>query len=169
MEYPKKESEKIELGINVIAGLLAHPDIFVGVDPVPLQGSLGDFNISLTDQTNKIAAAQLSTQVKDQHEEGYDFVLKSTIKRAEIVTHNNPDLMKLLGVHVKPHSKSVPVPGVPRAFEAIRQGAGTVRLDWKCPATGTGGEREFYMNGTSSQQAAAPQAPGWNSRQPSIS
>ena len=137
-EFPKSEADIIAAAQELIGGLLANPAIFPSppVSAADLQAQL-DSLIALRDQANAAqAASQLVTETKNA---GLDEVIdgmRANYSYAEIAVGDDVEQLRLIGREPRKTPAPPPVPGIPRALEAARQGEGWVFLDWKSPADG---------------------------------
>ena len=141
--FPDREAEIKALAQSIITGLVDNPDFpNPPVSPTELQAQLDSF-INLGDkQIADQAAAQQSTEAK---QDGRDLLigsLKSVLRYAEDAVDGNNAKLVALGWSGKAAPTPLQPPGQPRALEAPRQGEGWLFLDWKEPAEG--GKAAFY-------------------------
>lgn len=143
--FPKKEADVVALADAMIAGYAANPGDFPNADLAALQTARDQYQTDKDAQLDAQAKAQLSTEQKDVSLDGLEDKMKNEIKQSEVDTASDPENLELIGWGKKaPPSPSNP-PGQPRALDPIVQGAGTLLLDWKAPARGTGGTVRSYI------------------------
>ena len=71
--------------------------------------------------------------------------MKNEIKQSEVDTASDPEKLEQIGWGRKAAPSPSDPPGQPRALDPIIQGPGTLLLDWKAPARGTGGTVRSYI------------------------
>jgi len=101
-----------------------------------LQALLDSF-VSLCDQVNAHeAAGKMLTRTTSGGREELCDAMKANYGYAETATAPNYEQLELIDWEARKTPTAPDVPGIPRAFEAVRQGEGWVFLDWKSPADG---------------------------------
>ncbi len=144
-DFPKREGDIAALAKSVIAGYIAHPEVFPGADPAALQADLDAFKAAKNLQVRKQAEAQLAKQAKDGTLHQLRGRLKTQLKRSEADTAADPEQLELLGWAPKATARPVDPPGQPREVRSLAEGAGNVTLEWKSPASTDGGRVRTYV------------------------
>ncbi len=141
--FPSKEADVIQLCDEILAGLTSHAADFPNNDQPGLLSLRTSYQTRKDTQLDLQAQAQLATEAKDDGLSDLTDKMKKELGQAEVSTSNDPVKLGYIGWGPKadPTSQS---PGQPRNLEAVIQGAGTVFLDWKGPARGTGGSTRVY-------------------------
>ncbi len=67
------------------------------------------------------------------------------LKQSEVDTKADPEKLEYIGWSPKSPAHPANVPGQPRNLETVVQGPGTIFLDWKAPARGSGGPVRTYV------------------------
>ena len=143
--FPTREAEVTVLANSMVAGYTAHPTVFPGADTVGLQAAFDAYFAAKTAQTDAQAQAQLATEAKEGGREALEVEMKNQLKQSEVDTAGDSGQLELIGWGPKAPAQPSDPPGQPRALDPAIQGAGTVFLDWKAPATGTGGKVRTYL------------------------
>ncbi len=137
-QFPQTEADIIVAAQALIGGLTANPAVFPAppVSAVDLQAVLDSF-VGVCDQVNANDAAgkQLTLTKQGGLEELIDG-MKANYGYGETVVAPDYEQLQLIGWDTRKTPSAPAVPGIPRAFEATRQGEGWVFLDWKSPADG---------------------------------
>ncbi len=128
----------------MIAGYTLHPTVFPSADLAGMQGRLAMFVNAKQTQLDKQAEAMIATEGKDTELEVLEDLMKTQIKQSEVDVAADPAQLELIGWGKKAPAQPSDPPGQARDLAAIVQGPGTVFLDWKAPApgTGTGGHKK---------------------------
>ncbi|MBI9082753.1 MAG: fibronectin type III domain-containing protein [Desulfobacterales bacterium] len=137
-QFPQTEAEIIVAAQAIIGGLTGNPTVFPTppVSAVDLQAVLDSF-VGLCDQVNanEVAGKQLTLTKQGGLEELTD-AMKADYSYGETATAPSYEQLPLIGWDKRKTPSAPAVPGIPRNFEATRQGEGWVFLDWKSPADG---------------------------------
>ncbi|HEG44027.1 hypothetical protein LCGC14_1507900 [marine sediment metagenome] len=143
--FPKREADILALVQAMIGGYSAHPGDFPSSIIFALLVSRGGYITAKNDQIEALAAAQVATDEKDTALAALVEVMKAELKKSEVDVGDDSEKLEYIGWGPKaPPSPSDP-PGQPRNLDAVVQGAGTVLLDWKAPARGSGGTVRTYV------------------------
>lgn len=143
--FPSRESDVIMLANAMISGYTTSPAEFPSADVPSLQTALDNYGAAKADQLDKQALAQLATDKKDEKLEGLVDFMKTELKQSEVDVASDPAKLELIGWGPKAPAQPSDPPGQPRALDPVIQGPGTLFLDWKPPASGTGGTVRTYL------------------------
>ncbi len=144
-KFPRREPDILMLVNAMIAGYTVHPTVFPSADVAGLQGRLAMYTNAKQAQMDKQAEAMIATEAKDTELEELEDLMKTQIKQSEVDVAADPEQLELIGWGKKSPAQPSDPPGQARDMAAIVQGPGTVLLDWKTPATGTGGTVRTYL------------------------
>jgi hypothetical protein len=136
--FPKTEADIIVAAQALIGGLTANPTVFPAppVTALELQAQL-DSVLGICDEVNAHeAAGKMLTLTKQGAYEELCDGMKGVYGYAETAVAPNYDQLLLIGREIRKTPSAPDIPGIPRNFEATRQGEGWVFLDWKSPADG---------------------------------
>jgi len=143
--FPKREADVLALIDAMIAGYLAHMADFPSVD----FSSIFNVHTLYTDakkvQTGALAAAQVATEQKDAALAALVEKMRDELKKSEVDVGDDSEKLEYIGWGPKALPSPADPPGQPRNLDAAEQGAGTVLLDWKSPARGSGGNVRTYV------------------------
>ena len=159
--FPRKEADVATLASTMLTGYLAHVADFPSADTAGLLAAQNAYSTAKSAQTDAMVAAQVATEAKDVALEALEDVMKTELKKSEVDVGDDSDLLEYIGWGPKaPPTPSSP-PGQPRSLEAVTQGAGTLVLDWKAPAAGTGGTVRTYVVERRDQPAGGGEFGPW--------
>jgi len=145
-KFPKREADILALCEAMIAGYLAHPADFPSRTPGPLLPAMsGQYLAVKNTQTSALAASQIATEQKDAKLAALVEVMKNELKKSEVDVGTDSEKLEYIGWGPKAPPSPADPPGQPRNLDAAVQGAGTVLLDWKAPARGSGGQVRTYV------------------------
>jgi len=71
--------------------------------------------------------------------------MRAELKKSEVDVGADSEKLEYIGWGPKAPPSPADPPGQPRNLDAAMQGAGTVLLDWKAPARGSGGQVRTYV------------------------
>jgi hypothetical protein len=144
--FPKREADVYALAQEMIAGYKAKPAIFVHADVPALETVLAEYQDARRVMLCYEALAKYWIEDKDFALDGIKTLMKQELAKSEIDTTNNPKQLKLIGWGPKAEAHRLVPPGMPRNLEILRAGKGTIELDWKAPASQSGGQvRNFVV------------------------
>jgi len=148
-QFPNAEADIVALANAMIAGYIAHPADFPSTDPltdlVALQTMLTNYNASKTAQIDALAAAQVATETKNLRLGALENVMRDELKKSEVDVGSDSEKLEYIGWGPKAPPSPAETPGQPRNLDPASQGAGTLFLDWKAPARGSGGTVRTYV------------------------
>ena len=160
--FPKRESDVIMLANAMISGYTINPAEFPSADVPALQTALDGYGTAKGDQLEKQALAQLTTETKDEKLDGLVDFMKTELKQSEVDVADDPEKLELIGWGPKAPAQPSDPPGQPRALDPIIQGPGTLFLDWKPPASGTGGTVRTYLVERREEPAGGGEFTAWH-------
>jgi len=165
-QFPKAEADIAALANAMIAGYIAHPADFPSMDPltdlVALQTMLTNYNASKTAQVDALAAAQVATETKNQRLDALENVMRDELKKSEVDVGSDSEKLEYIGWGPKAPPSPADPPGQPRNLDPVVQGAGTLFLDWKAPARGSGGTVRTYIIERREQPAGGGEFGSWS-------
>lgn len=145
-KFPKREADILALVNAMIAGYTAHPGDFPSRPPGPrLPVKRNAYMAAKNAQTEALAAAQIATEQKDAKLAALIELMKAELKKSEVDVGADSEKLEYIGWGPKAPPSPTEAPGQPRNLDAVMQGAGTVLLDFKAPARGSGGQVRTYV------------------------
>ncbi len=145
--FPKREADILALAIAMINGYQAHAADFPShtVSSPWLQLARGRLILAQREHTVARAAAQVATEQKDAKLAALIELMRAELKKSEVDVGDDSEKLEYIGWGPKAPPSPAETPGQPRNLDALAQGAGTVLLDWKSPARGSGGNVRTYV------------------------
>jgi len=142
--FPKRELEIQELAHRMVQGYTDNPTIFTNADIAGVQALLTDYETKKDDQDEKQAIAEIATGQKDIALHAMEVKMREQLKQSDVDVGANKDNLDLIGWGPRATPTPSTPPGQVRMLESVMQGAGTLKLDWKCPEAATGGPVRTY-------------------------
>jgi hypothetical protein len=143
--FPKREADILALANAMFAGYAAHAADFPSRDGPELAHKRAWYKSAKNNQTDALAAAQVATDEKDTALAGLAQKMKAELKKSEVDVGADSEKLEYIGWGPKAPPRPADPPGQPRNLDAVIQGAGSVLLDWKAPARGSGGTVRTYV------------------------
>ena len=144
-KFPKREADIAALANAMIAGYAGHAADFPSSNRITLMfGRLLYLNARKA-QTESLAEAQVATDEKDAKLAALVEKMKAKLKKSEVDVGDDSEKLEYIGWGPKGPPSPADPPGQPRNLDAVMQGAGTILLDWKAPARGSGGNVRTYV------------------------
>jgi len=164
-QFPNAEADIVALANAMIAGYTAHPADFPSMDPltdlVALTTALGNYNAAKIAQVDALAAAQVSTETKDLKLDDLEDLMRDELKKSEVDVGSDSEKLEYIGWGPKAPPTPAVTPGQPRNLDPVIQGPGTLFLDWKPPARGSGGAVRTYVIERREQPAGGGEFGSW--------
>jgi hypothetical protein len=160
-QFPNAEADVVALANAMVAGYGAHAADFPSSDAVGLTTALGVFNTTKIAQTDALAAAQVATEAKNLKLDELEDKMRDELKKSEVDVGDSPEKLEYIGWGPKAPPSPADPPGQPRNLDAAVQGAGTILLDWKAPARGSGGNVRTYVIERREQPAGGGEFGDW--------
>jgi len=164
-QFPDAEADIVALASAMIAGYTAHPADFPSMDPltdlVALQAALSGYQTAKIAQTDALAAAQVATETKDLKIDDLEDLMRDELKKSEVDVGSDSEKLEYIGWGPKAPPTPAVTPGQPRNLEPVVQGPGTLFLDWKPPARGSGGTVRTYVIERREQPAGGGEFGSW--------
>jgi len=164
-QFPNAEADIVALASAMIAGYTAHPADFPSMDPltdlVALQVALSGYQAAKTAQTDALAAAQVATEAKNLTLDSLEDRMRDELKKSEVDVGVDSEKLEYIGWGPKAPPTAAVTPGQPRNLDPVVQGPGTLFLDWKPPARGSGGTVRTYVIERREQPAAGGEFGSW--------
>jgi len=144
-KFPRREAEVIALVDEMIAGYLINPSMFPSADVPALQAARAAYTTAKDEQMTAQGVLAVATEAKQHSVDTLEDVMHLELRKSETDTAADPQNLTFIGWG--PKSKPTPSdrPGQPRSLESVKQGQETLHLDWKTPATATGGTVRNYI------------------------
>ena len=143
--YPTQQAQILALAEAMIGGYTEHAALFPNADTPLLQSLRDAYSIATAAQTEAMAKAQIATEAKQAALAQLQAVIKRQLKQSQIDTAANPDNLKYIGWGPRASAQSIEAPGQPLTLKSIDEGAGTLLIEWKRPARGSGGPVRTYI------------------------
>lgn len=136
--FPTKETDILALAQAMMTGFTAHTDVYP-LPPFPA-GSLSAQLNGVMSKLNEVREAlgayeQLITE-KDSLLSALDAAMRDDLRYAELTTHMNDDLLKLIGWGAHKGKSEPAPPGQAMDLTAPEEGPGWVKLTWGKPKSG---------------------------------
>ena len=164
-QFPNAEADIVALANAMIAGYTAHPADFPSMDPltdlVALQAALSGYQTAKIAQTDALAAAQVATESKDLKLDDLEDLMRDELKKSEVDVGSDSEKLEYIGWGPKAPPTPAVTPGQPRNLDPVIQGPGTLFLDWKPPARGSGGTVRTYVIERREQPAGGGEFGSW--------
>ena len=160
-QFPDAEPDMVVLANAMVAGYGAHAPDFPSADVPGLTTALSAYSVVKIAQTDARAAAQVATESKNVEVDALEGVMRDEIKKSEVDVGTDSEKLEYIGWGPKAPPSPAATPGQPRALEALMQGAGSLLLDWKGPARGTGGVVRTYVIERREQPAGGGEFGNW--------
>jgi len=143
--FPRRENEVAALARAMIAGYTANPSVFPHADLAGLTNTYDIYKSFRKGADCFMALAHMKTEAKDQALAELAEKMRVELKQSEVDTVADPEALKLIHWGERAAAQPQRKPGQPRDFEAVRQGRGTVAVDWKSPGSGPHGTVRTYV------------------------
>ncbi len=143
--YPAQQAQILALAEAMISGYTEQAALFPNADAALLQSLRDVYYNAAAAQTEAIAKAQLATGAKQAALAQLQAVIKRQLKQSQIDTAANPENLNYIGWGPRAAARSIEAPGQPLGLKSIDEGAGTLLIEWKRPARGSGGPVRTYI------------------------
>jgi hypothetical protein len=160
-QFPKPEADVVALANAMVAGYTAHAADFPSSDTSALAAVVNVFNTAKSAQTDAGAAAQVATETKDLKLDDLEDKMRDELKKSEVDVGSDSEKLEYIGWGPKAPPSPAVIPGQPRNLDPVVQGPGTLFLDWKPPARGSGGTVRTYIIERREQPAGGGEFGSW--------
>jgi hypothetical protein len=160
-KFPKAEADVAALTMSMMAGYNTHAADFPSADSAALSAAFSAYMGVRNAQTDAVAAAQVATEVKNTALDALEDLMRAELKKSEVDVGADGEKLEYIGWGPKSAPNPSTPPGQPRILEALVQGPGTLFLDWKSPARGSGGTVRTYVVERRQQPAGGGQFGDW--------
>ena len=160
-QFPNAEADIVALASAMIAGYTAHAAEFPSADALGLTTALGEYNTVKIAQIDAEAAAQVATEAKNLKLDPLEDVMRDELKKSEVDVGSDSEKLEYIGWGPKAPPTPAVTPGQPRNLDPVVQGPGTLFLDWKAPARGSGGAVRTYVIERREQPAGGGEFGSW--------
>jgi len=161
-QFPNAEADVAALVMAMTAGYAAHAADFPSADTITLSTAQSAYLIAKNAQTDAMAAAQVATEAKNIALDALEELMRDELKKSEVDVGNDGEKLEYIGWGPKSAPSPSTPPGQPRNLESVIQGAGTLFLDWKAPARGSGGTVRTYIIERREQPAGGGEFGVWS-------
>ena len=161
-QFPKAEADVSALAMSMMAGYSAHAADFPSANPMGISTAFGAYYTARNAQTDAMAAAQVATEAKNAVLATLEETMRAELKKSEVDVGNDGEKLEYIGWGPKSAPSPSTPPGQPRNLESVIQGAGTLFLDWKAPARGSGGTVRTYIIERREQPAGGGEFGSWS-------
>jgi hypothetical protein len=144
-KFPKRQADIEAMAVAMIVGYWNHAADFPSTDVDALSMAYTTYYNAKLAQTQALAAAQVATEQKDTKLAALIEKMKDELKKSEVDVGSDSEKLEYIGWGPKAPPSPADPPGQPRNLDAAMQGAGTILLDWKSPARGSGGNVRTYV------------------------
>ena len=144
-KFPKREADIEALALTMFTGYVAHVADFPSANKGGLFLALKAYRQAREADIDARAAAQVATEQKDAKLTALVDKMKAELNKSEVDVGSDSEKLEYIGWGPKALPSPAEPPGQPRNLDAAVQGAGTVLLDWKPPARGSGGRVRTYV------------------------
>lgn len=145
VQFPKLEADIIDLAKAMVVGYSAHAADFPCSNALSLIKALTDYNKAKIAQIDALAAAQVATESKNLKLADLEEKMKDELQMSEVDVGSDSEKLGYIGWGPKAPLSPADPPGQPRNLDLVALGAGTIFLDWKAPARGSGGTVRTYV------------------------
>ncbi len=160
-QFPKAEADITALASAMVAGYTAHAADFPSSDAASLTTVLTDYSTAKTTQTDAMGTAQVATEEKNLKLDDLEERMRDELKKSEVDVGIDSEKLEYIGWGPKATPTPADPPGQPRNLDPIIQGPGTIFLDWKAPARGSGGTVRTYVIERREQPAGGGEFGPW--------
>jgi hypothetical protein len=142
---PCKEADILALARQMLAGYISHAADFPSINRLLLNFKCDAYANAREGQIEALSQMKLATDNKNTSLNTLRELMKNCLKKSQVDASGDPDKLEYIGWGPKAPSVSADPPGQPRNLLALDQGPGSVTLDWKPPALGSGGPVRTYV------------------------
>ena len=160
-QFPNAEADIVALANAMVAGYGAHGIDFPSSDAVGLTAVLTAYSGAKTAQVDALAVAQVATEAKNLTLDDLEDKMRDELKKSEVDVGIHSEKLEYIGWGPKAPPTAAVTPGQPRNLDPVVQGPGTLFLDWKPPARGSGGTVRTYVIERREQPAAGGEFGSW--------
>ena len=160
-QFPNAEADIVALANAMVAGYGTHGIDFPSSDAVGLTAVLTAYSTAKTAQTDALAVAQVATEAKNLTLDDLEDKMRDELKKSEVDVGIHSEKLEYIGWGPKAPPTAAVTPGQPRNLDPVVQGPGTLFLDWKPPARGSGGTVRTYVIERREQPAAGGEFGSW--------
>ena len=144
-QFPKAEADVAALVTAMSAGYAAHALDFPSADAIGLGAAHGAYLAAKVAQIDALAAGQVATEAKNIALDALEEFMGTELKKSEVDVGSDSEKLEYIGWGPKAPPSPADLPGQPRNLDPVIQGPGTLFLDWKAPARGSGGTVRTYV------------------------
>ncbi len=144
-KFPTQQAEILALAEAMIGGYTDHAALFPNADALLLQSLRDTYSSAAAAQTEAMAAAHIATEAKQAALAQLHADIKRQLKQSQIDTGANPENLNYIGWGPRAAAQSIEAPGQPLSLKSVDEGAGTLLIEWKRPARGSGGPVRTYI------------------------
>lgn len=142
---PSKEADILALARQMVAGYQSHAADFPSIAWPLLNLKRIAYDNTRKGQIDAHSQLKLATDNKNASLSALRELMKKCLKKSEVDAAGDPDKLQYIGWGPNALPVSIDPPGQPLNLAALNQGPGSVTLDWKPPAHGSGGPVRTYV------------------------
>jgi hypothetical protein len=142
--FPRREADVVALANAMAAGYTAHAADFPSADSAGLTRALDKYNNAKAAQIEAMGLSRVAIETKNLRLDALEEIMRSELKKSEVDVGSDSRKLEYIGWNSEATPSPLDPPGQPRNLEPVNRGAGTLFLDWKAPAYGSGGPVRTY-------------------------
>jgi len=143
--FPAQQAEILALTEAMIGGYTEKAALFPSADVALVQSVRDAYYAAAATQTEAVAAARIATEAKQAALAEVQAVIKRQLKLSQTDNPASPENLKYIGWGPRVAAHPIEAPGQPLALKSVHEGAGTVLIEWRRPARGSGGPVRTYI------------------------
>lgn len=143
--FPAQQAEIMALTEAMIGGYTEHPALFPSADVALVQSVRDAYYAAAAAQTEAVAKARIATEAKQAALAEVQTVIKRQLKLSQTDNPASPENLKYIGWGPRAAAQPIEPPGQPMGLKSVDEGAGTLLIEWKRPARGSGGSVRTYI------------------------
>ena len=161
-QFPKAEADVVALSGAMLAVYAAHVADCPSANVPGLTTAYGAYVTARNAQVDAMAAAQVATEAKNTALDALEEMMRTELKKSEVDVGSDGEKLEYIGWGPKSAPSPSTPPGQPRNLDPVIQGPGTLFLDWKLPARGSGGTVRTYIIERRQQPAGGGEFGDWS-------
>ena len=159
--FPRKEEDLVALANAMAVGYTTHSADFPSADKDRLSRALEKYNDVKTTQIDAMVTAQIATERKNLRLDTLELIMRNELRKSEVDAGSDAEKLKRIGWGPNTTPSPIDLPGPPRNLDLVYHSAGTLLLDWKAPARGSGGLAYTYIIQRRCQPSEDNQSDSW--------
>ncbi len=160
-QFPDAEGDVSALATTMLAGYVNHAVDFPSSDAAGLSAAYSAYVVVKDTQIDALSTAQTATEAKNTVFDALEEAMRTELKKSEVDVALDSEKLEYIGWGPKAAPSLADLPGQPRNLDLVIQGRGTLFLDWKTPARGSGGTVRTYVIERREQPAGGGEFGDW--------